>query len=324
MQAVTEILGTTFPIIQAPMSWITDAKLVAAVSNAGGLGVLGPNAGQTTVTSGPTETAERMRKEIQKTQTLTDKPFGINILLGGENIDENNPFLNGLLNVSFEEKVKYFVTVGEVNKKVFAQIKNHGGTIIHRPLTPTIAKMKYAEAVGADILVATGYDEGGVIPDKAFGTFTVVPTMVDAVNIPVLAAGGINDSRGVKAAFALGAKGVYVGTRFIVTEESPAAEATKLKIIASTYDDILSVSYNQRSIKNTASKKLGELFLDPTNKKDLNKEIGKLGGVRPGMLAGELDRGIISVNTGIDTIDRIDSVETLINNLMQKWNESEQ
>lgn len=318
MQSVTEILGIKYPLIQAPMSWITDAKLVSSVSNSGGLGVLGPNAGQTTLTSDPIETSERMRSEIRKTKKLTKKPFGINIILGGENKDNNNPFLETLLKISFEENIKYFVTVGETNKKVFDLIKGNGGTIIHRPLTPTVARMKNAESLGVDILVATGFDEGGVIPERSLGTFTAIPVMVDAVNIPVLAAGGINDVRGVNAAFAFGAQGVYIGTAFITTKESPASEETKLKIINSTYDDMLSVSPTQRSIKTKKALKFNSYYEDPSYEYNLDEQIRISGGARPSMLEGKIDEGIISVNTGIDLLSEITDVKSLIEQFMNE------
>jgi enoyl-[acyl-carrier protein] reductase II len=141
--------------------------------------------------------------------------------------------------------------------------------------------------------------------------------MVDAVAIPVLAAGGINDRRGVKAAFALGAEGVFVGTRcFIATCESPAAEIVKEKIIASGFDDMVSVSGMQRSIRTRTASRLAELHGDRTNERDLDQEISAFGGLRPGMLEGRIDEGIISVNTGIDVIKSAPSVSTLVSELM--------
>ena len=191
------------------MNWLTNAELVAAVSNSGGLGILGPNAGQREAYS-PEVTYQKFREEIQKTKSITDKNFGINILL------PINPFSEALLNAAIDEGVRYFATVGDVDSIVFKKIKENNGVIIHRPLNPNSENMREAESLGVDLLVATGYDEGGVIPSQQIGTFSIVPAMVDSVSIPVLAAGGINDKRGVKAAFALGASGVYIGTRFLL------------------------------------------------------------------------------------------------------------
>ena len=208
-EKVIKILGTKYPLIQAPMNWLTNAELVAAVSNSGGLGILGPNAGQREAYS-PEVTYQKFREEIQKTKSLTDKGFGVNILL------PINPFSEALLNAAIDEGVKYFATVGDADSIIFKKIKENNGIIIHRPLNPNSKNMKEAESLEVDLLVATGYDEGGVIPSQQIGTFSIVPAMVDSVSIPVLAAGGINDKRGVKAAFALGASGVYIGTRFLL------------------------------------------------------------------------------------------------------------
>lgn len=314
---VTQILGTKYPLIQAPMSWITDANLVAAVSNAGGLGVLGPNAGQTELTTDLTETIERLRQEIRQTKKLTDKPFGLNLIIMTENGEKPDEFLTALLAMAFEEKVRHFAIVGNAHQEIFNQIKAQGGVIIYRPLTPTVANMQEAERFGADILVATGYDEGGHIPTRPLGTFTVVPTMVDAVNVPVLAAGGINDRRGVKAAFALGAAGVYIGTRFIATQESPAAENVKQLMVNSGYDDVLAVSNIQRSIRTPMAEKLAAQYQDPSNTQDMNAVIAQQGGLRPAMRLGELDNGIVSVNTGVDIIKTVPSVADLIQDLME-------
>src|SRR5699024_8577013 len=174
---------------------------------------------------------EKIRGEIKEIKKLTDKPFGINMYCPPEGMEEDDKHLKTTLNVAFEEGVKIIVAVGEVNSNVFQDIKKRGGTIIFRELTPSISGAKIAEENGVDLIVATGYDEGGHIPQRAIGKFSIVPTIVDAVNIPVVATGGINDIRGVRAAIALGAEGVYIGTRFIVSDENPALERAKQDII---------------------------------------------------------------------------------------------
>lgn len=311
---LTGILETRHPLVQAPMSWVTDARLVAAVSEAGGLGVLGPHAGHSTVPASPQEAVERMRAEIRRTRRMTGQPFGLNVILrSDEPLDDFNA---AWITMAAEEGVTHFVSVGNACERAFALMKQGGGKLIHRPLTPTVANMRQAEAWGADALVATGHDEGGHIPSRALGTFTVVPTMVDAVGIPVMATGGINDRRGVKAAFALGAAGVYIGTRFIATQESPAAQNVKDKIVSSGYDDMAFVSPIQRSIRTRTADRLAALLQDRHNALDLDEEISKLGGLRPGMLAGHLDEGIISVNTGIDIIRSIPTVRDLVASLL--------
>ncbi|MFF2885153.1 NAD(P)H-dependent flavin oxidoreductase [Bacillus toyonensis] len=313
---ITNILGIKYPIVQAAMNWITDANMVAAVSNAGGMGVLGPNAGPKVVGSKRINTEERVRNELRKIKSLTDKPFAVNIILPEEGMDDNEYYARTNLNVAFEEGVKHFVTVGKVNRQIFKEIKDQGGILIHRELNPTTIAAKIAEEAGADIIIATGYDEGGVIPQHSIGTFSIVPAIVDAVDIPVMATGGINDIRGVRAAFALGAEGVYVGTRFIVSEECPASDITKQNIIRSKGTDLLLVSSTQRSIPNKAAREFEDLYRNGMPSGEVDKKINESGGVRSGMLEGRMDEGIVSVNTAIDLITEVKSCEDIVKELM--------
>lgn len=304
MNRVTKILGTKYPLVQAPMSWLTDAKLVNAVGNAGGLGILGPNAGRSKVVHGPEQIAQSMREEVKKIDSKI--PFGINIIAPSPSqIVSNEPYSNEMLKMAFEEKVRFFAIVGDPHEELFQIIKQHNGIILFRPLTPSVEKMKLAEQYGADILIATGRDEGGVLPNSDQGTFTVIPTMVDAVSIPVLGAGGINDSRGVKAAFALGAEGVYLGSRFLATKESPVDERVKSMLISNNYEDMVEISKTQRSLKTKRAVELSESDFDPA----MN--------LLPAMKLGNVDQGIITVNTGVDSIKDIPNVNDLISRLMK-------
>ena len=308
-EKVIKILGTKYPLIQAPMNWLTNAELVAAVSNSGGLGILGPNAGQREAYS-PEVTYQKFREEIQKTKSITDKNFGINVLL------PINPFSEALLNAAIDEGVKYFATVGDADSIVFKKIKENNGVIIHRPLNPNSENMREAESLGVDLLVATGYDEGGVIPSQQIGTFSIVPAMVDSVSIPVLAAGGINDKRGVKAAFALGASGVYIGTRFLLTKESPMSNKVKEQILKSKNQDVLLVAKQQRSLNTKIAVMLESKYEDLATSNENMEIIRENGGIRSGMLEGDLENGIISLNTSIEIIKNIPSVKDLIEELM--------
>ena len=308
-EKVIKILETKYPLIQAPMNWLTNAELVAAVSNSGGLGILGPNAGQREAYS-PEVTYQKFREEIQKTKSLTDKDFGVNILL------PINPFSEALLNAAIDEGIKYFATVGDTDSIIFKKIKENNGIIIHRPLNPNSKNMKEAESLGVDLLVATGYDEGGVIPSQQIGTFSIVPAMVDSVSIPVLAAGGINDKRGVKAAFALGASGVYIGTRFLLTKESPMSNKVKEQILKSKNQDMLLVAKQQRSLNTKIAVMLESKYKDLATSNENMEIIRENGGIRSGMLEGDLKNGIISLNTSIEIIKNIPSVKDLIEELM--------
>ncbi|MEK4974722.1 nitronate monooxygenase [Niallia sp. FSL R7-0648] len=315
---IQESLNIQYPIIQAAMNWITDAKFVAAVSNAGGMGVIGPNAGpveDTHLTS-----TEKLRNEIRKIKELTNKPFALNIFFppNGDLQTENHS--QKYLDVAFEEGVQYFVSVGDVNERLIKSIKNQGAKLILRELTPTVEGAKLAESLGADVIIATGYDEGGWIPQNGgIGTFSIVPTIVNAVNIPVLAAGGINDIQAVRAALILGADGVYVGTRFVVSEECPAADKTKQDIINSSGSDLILVSDNQRSTPNNYAKKLEQMRLNGSSSDEVEQLITQGGGLLPGMRLGNSNEGIVSVNTAIDRIKEIKSVKGIVDELMEDF-----
>lgn len=309
---VIKILKTKYPLVQAPMIWLTSAKMVASVSNVGGLGVLGPNAGYRSIVTDATLTAERMRKEIRKTKKLTENPFAVNILLPYEKFGNTLEYSDKILEVCLEEGIKYFVVSGDIRKKYFNKIKKEDGIIIYRPINPTTACMREAENLGVDILVATGYDEGGLLPNNSVGTFTIVPTIVDAVNIPVLAAGGINDRRGVKAAFALGAEGVFIGSRFIVTKESPASTSAKNKIVNSNSEDIIEINKIFRTLKTEKIKKV------MNSNKNLHETPHTLKGLQLGFLSeDDLEEGLISINTGINLIHDTPSIEELVKRLME-------
>lgn len=315
---VCSILDIRYPLIQAAMNWITDASMVAAVSNAGGMGTLGPNAGVREPSSDPIEVAERTRREIKKIKELTDKTFGVNLILPNEGQEGADAFSQAILRVLFEEKVPCIVTIGQVNSPLFNEIKNHDCILIHREYNPTPKAAKAAEAAGVDMVIATGYDEGGVFPHHPVGTFSIVPVIADAVSIPVLATGGINDIRGVRAAMTLGAQGVYVGTRFIVSNECPASDATKQEIIRSKAADMITLT-SYRSTPDKAAQRLLHLLDTGTSREVVDEQIRKGGGLRPGMLEGNLHEGIVSVNTAIDLITEVKSCETIVKELMDDY-----
>lgn len=310
---ICSTLGIQYPIVQAAMNWITDANMVAAVSSAGGMGVLAPNAGSKFEGAKRISTEERHRREFRKIKSLTHKPFAFNLILPESGIDA---YSETILNVAFEEGVNCFVTVGQVNQTMFQKIKEQGGILIHRELTPTPDAAKAAESEGADIIIATGYDEGGWLPQNQIGTLSIVPTIADAVDIPVMAAGGINDIRGVRAAFALGAEGVYVGTRFIVSNECPASDIAKQDILRTKAKDLLFVSAAQRSTPHQFAQKLADMYANGTPSAELEEKINQIDGLRPGMLEGRLDDGIVSVNTAIDLLDEVKPCATIIREFM--------
>ena len=317
-QSVSRILGIEKNVVQGPLSWLTDARLVAAVSNAGGLGVLGPNAGLTaeTAVSTPEATAEKMREEIRKTKMLTEKPFGVNLIPTAE----NDIWTPAILKVIKEEAVHAVVYTGygegSLIPALFDELKNAGIKIIYRDINPSPENTRLAEAAGADIIVATGFDEGGTLPGIALGTFSIVPLIADAVkNVPVMAAGGITDNRTARAAHALGAQGVFAGSVFISTLESRVPQSVKDKIIAANGLDMRlfrTLPDYYRSLPGRLADKMVALDKAGASKEELAKVMGGLRGLRMGMLEGNTDEGYISLGTGIGSIRSVKSVAEVV------------
>ncbi len=206
MKDIRELLGVEFPIIQGGMANIATHVLVSAVSNAGGLGL---------VASGGWD-VDRVRDEIRKTKALTDKPFGVNIML-------LSPHALAISDMVIEEGIKV-VTTGAGSPGVYMEKWKKAGIIVI-PVVPSVALAKRLARTGADALIVEGTEAGGHIGEIT--TFTLVPQVCDVVDIPVIAAGGIADSRGLDAAFALGAKGVQIGTVLLASNECPVHENYK-------------------------------------------------------------------------------------------------
>ena len=207
---ITELLGIEYPIIQGGMAWVAEYHLAAAVSEAGGLGIIG-------AASAP---PEWVRDQIQKAKKMTDKPFGVNIML-------MSPYADEIAKVIVEEKVKVVTTGAGSPEKYMQMWKEADVKVI--PVVASVALAKRMERCHADAVVAEGTEAGGHIGEAS--TMTLVPQVVDAVKIPVIAAGGIADGRGVAAAFMLGAEGVQMGTRFVATNEAEVHENYKQCII---------------------------------------------------------------------------------------------
>lgn len=242
------MLGITYPIIQGGMAWIADASLASAVSNAGGLGL---------ISSINTDT-EAVRAEIRKCRTMTDKPFGVNIMLQAPNAAE-------IAALVVEEGVKIVTTGAGSPAKYVEMWKAAGMRII--PVVGSVALALKMQGLGVDAVVAEGAESGGHVGE--LHTMPLVPQVVDAVDIPVIAAGGICDGRGAAAAFMLGAEGVQVGTRFLVAEECNVHSVYKEKILNAT--DISTivtgkrVGHPVRSLKTPFSKSLARMENDPAS-----------------------------------------------------------
>ncbi len=240
------MLGIEYPIFQGGMAWVADASLAAAVSNAGGLGLISAiNAG-----------TEAVRNEIRKCKTLTDKPFGVNIMLQAPNAEE-------IAHMVVEEGVKILTTGAGSPAKYMPLWKESGIKVI--PVVASVALAIKMQAAGADAVVAEGAESGGHVGE--LHTMPLIPQIVDAVTIPVIAAGGICDGRGAAAAFMLGADAVQVGTRFITALECTAHESYKEKLIKATDISTIvtgkSLGHPVRSLKTPFSRNFAKMESNP-------------------------------------------------------------
>ncbi len=268
---LTELLGIEHPIIQGGMAWTATAELAAAVSNAGGLGVIG--AGHM-----PTDL---LREQIRSAKALTDRPFGVNLMLLTPHIDE-------LVQLVLDERVAV-VTTGAGNPgKYMSALKEHGIKVL--PIAPSVALAKRMESIGADAIIGEGMEAGGHIGELT--TMVLTPQLVDAVSVPVVAAGGIADGRGVAAAFALGAEGVQVGTRFMCAEECTIHPAVKEQVIKAKDRDTVvtgrSTGHPVRVIKNKLARRIAEL--DRENRPEEIESLGT-GKLALAMRDGDVEMG---------------------------------
>ena len=243
---ICDLLGIQYPVFQGGMAWVADASLASAVSTAGGLGLISSiNAG-----------TEAVRNEIRKCRELTDKPFGVNIMLQAPNAEE-------IAHMVVEEGVKILTTGAGSPAKYMEMWKAAGIKVI--PVVASVALALKMQAAGADAVVAEGAESGGHVGE--LHTMALVPQVVDALDIPVVAAGGICDGRGAAAAFMLGAEGIQVGTRFLAAEECTAHQVYKDKILkASDISTIVtgkSLGHPVRSLKTPFSKNFAKMEADP-------------------------------------------------------------
>ena len=304
-KSITEVLGIKYPIIQGGMAWISDAKLAAAVSNAGGAGIISCG-GRTT---------EYVREEIRKAKQLTDKPFGVNVMLMAPNKDE-------IVDVICEEKPA-FVTLGAGNPvPYFAKLKEAGIKVI--PVIPNVQLAKRVAAAGADAMVAEGMEAGGHI-----GVLTTMALMTQVIpeikDIPVVMAGGFGDGRGLAAAMLMGAGGVQMGTRFLVAEECSVHENMKQKLIEAVDTDTivtgLTLGGAVRGIKN----KFSTEFVQKENEGKTSKEelirmatgTNKLAAVE-----GDVVNGMMQAGQSLTVLQKVEPVATIIENIMKQARET--
>ncbi len=315
MNRICEILGISKPVVQAPMLWLTSPELAAAVSNAGGLGTLGVGAGSDAPQATREQANADFRDAIRRTRELTDAPFGVNIMTADS---DPNGHTAEIVQMMVEEGADVAVLVGNIfTESDFAPLKERGIKVIARPLNPTTAVAQRIEELGADIIVATGCDEGGVMPAGSTGTMAAVALYADAVNIPVLAAGGIIDERFARASAILGAEGAFAGTRFILSQECRAAAATKENLLATPQDDFLTITVwgggaKWRSTPGAAARAAAVA----NTQGNLNPDQGDY---RASELLGDIDAGVNSGSSVVSLIREISPCSDIVAELARGY-----
>lgn len=299
---ITELLQTEYPIIQGGMAWVAEHRLAAAVSNAGGLGIIG-------AASAP---AEVVREEVRKCKELTDRPFGVNIMLLNPNAEE-------VAQIVVEEGVPV-VTTGAGNPARFMEMWKKADVKVI-PVVASVAMAKMMERTGADAVVAEGMESGGHIGSTT--TMALVPQVVDAVSIPVIAAGGIADGRGVAAAFMLGAEAVQMGTRFVASREAVVHENYKEQILkAKDIDSVItgaSTGHPVRSLRNHMTREYLQLEKDNADFMELEKLT--LGSLRKAVVEGDTVNGTLMAGQIAGLIQEEKSCKEIIEEIMAQAEE---
>ena len=273
---IDQSLGLEFPIFQGGMAWVADASLAAGVSNAGGLGII----------AAMNSNGEQLREEIRKCKKMTDKIFGVNIML-------MSPFAEEVSDVVVEEGIKVITTGAGNPGKYMAKWLEAGIKVI--PVVPSVALARKMEKDGAFAVIAEGGESGRHVGDLT--TMALVPQVVDAVKIPVIAAGGIADGRQIAAAFMLGAQGVQVGTRFLVAKECTISQEYKNKILkARDIDTVVTgkrLGHPVRSIRNSFTREYTKAEYDSANVSDEELENMGLGRLRRAVREGDVSQGTV-------------------------------
>ncbi len=294
---ITELLGIEYPIIQGGMAWVAEYHLAAAVANAGGLGLIG-------AASAPPEV---VRDQIRKAKELTDKPFGVNIMLLNPNADE-------VAKIVVEEGIKV-VTTGAGNPAKYMDMWKAAGVKVI-PVVASVGLAKLMERAGADAIVAEGMESGGHIGSTT--TMALVPQVVDAVSIPVIAAGGIADGRGIAAAMMLGAEGVQIGTRFVVAKESIVHPAYKEKVVKAKDIDSevtgMSTGHPVRQIRNKMTREYLKLEKEGASFEQL--EYLTLGSLRKAVIDGDVVNGTLMAGQIAGLVKKEQTCQEMIEEMM--------
>lgn len=296
---ITELLGIEYPIIQGGMAWVAEHNLAAAVSEAGGLGLIG-------AASAP---AEVVREEIRKARELTKKPFGVNIML-------MSPYADEVAQVVVEEGVKV-VTTGAGNPGKYMKMWKEAGIKVI-PVVASVALARMMEKAGADAVVAEGTESGGHIGEAT--TMTLVPQVVDAVSIPVIAAGGIADGRGIAAAFMLGAEAVQMGTRFVVAKESIVHDNYKQRVLkAKDIDSTVtgrSHGHPVRCLRNQMTRDY--IRLEEEGKGFEELEYLTVGTLRKAVMEGDVTNGTVMAGQIAGMVTKEQTCKEMIDEMMEQ------
>ncbi len=294
---ITELLGIEHPVFQGGMAWVAEHRLAAAVSNAGGLGIIG-------AASAPPEI---VREEIRKCKTLTNKPFGVNVMLLNPNAEE-------VAQIVVEEGVQV-VTTGAGNPSKFMELwKNAGVKVI--PVVASVAMARMMERAGASAVVAEGMESGGHI--GSITTMALLPQVVDTVQIPVIAAGGIADGRGLAAALMMGAAGVQMGTRFVAAKESIVHENYKEKLIKASDIDSevtgMTTGHPVRCIRNKMTKEY--LKLEKAGADFMELEKLTLGSLKKAVMDGDVVNGTLMAGQIAGLVKSQDTCQEIITSMV--------
>jgi nitronate monooxygenase len=302
---ITEMFGIQYPIIQGGMFWVSKAELAAAVSNAGGLGIL---------SSSNLSAAEELREEIWKTKSLTDKPFGVNFpFLPTVRPTDTEKFVDVVL----DEGVKIVETAGRSPEPYMKQFKDGGIKVIHK--VPAVRFAQTAERVGVDAIAILGCEGGGHIGLEYVSSAVLLPQAVQSLKLPVIAAGGFGDAHGFVAALAMGAEGVLMGTRFMASKESPVHPGVKEWLINAKEADTMLI---QQSIRNTARvirNKPAEKTLEMEQKgAPLEELLPVITGLKEKKLfeTGDLDAGVMHCGQVVGLIQEIPTVKEIIDGII--------
>lgn len=293
---ITKLLGIEYPIIQGGMAWVGTNELAAAVSEAGGLGIIGSGGAP----------ASWVKEQIQQVKQKTDKPFGVNVML-------MNPEADAIAQVIVDEKVPV-VTTGAGNPEKYMEMWKAAGVKVI-PVVASVALAKRMERTGADAVIAEGTESGGHIGETT--TMALVPQVVDAVSIPVIAAGGIADGRGIAAAFMLGAKAVQMGTIFVASEESIVSDNYKNKVVKAKDIDTKvtgrSTGHPVRCIRNKQTQEYLRMEAEGATLEEL--EYLTLGGLRKAVVDGDVVNGSVMAGQIAGLVKEIRSCKDIVEGL---------